>query len=91
MVKILLSYSNFSVEKTDSPGYHTLGRLTRQGIISEESCFGRFFIDSLGYDIPGRLTRRGMIPGEIDSPGNDTPGRLTRRGMIPLGDGLAGG
>ena len=27
------SYSNFSVEKTDSPGYDTPGRLTRRGII----------------------------------------------------------
>ena len=59
---ISLSYSNFSVKKTDSPGYDNQGRLARRGIIPGESCFGGFFIDSPGYDTPGRLTPQSMIP-----------------------------
>ena len=52
---------------------HT-GRLTRWGMTTGESCFGRFYIDSSGYDTPGRLTCGGIIPA---------PGRLTRWGIIP--------
>ena len=58
LVEISLRNSNFSVEKSDSPGYHTVGKLTYLGKL----CFGGFFIDSPGYDTLGRLTRRGMIP-----------------------------
>ena len=60
-----LYYLKISVEKSDSPGYHTreidlpgyhtLGRLTRWGMIPGE-------ISSPGYDTPGRLTRRGKMP-----------------------------
>ena len=43
LVEILLRYSNFSVEKSDSPGYHTQGRLTCRGIIPRWVMFWRIF------------------------------------------------
>ena len=41
--KISPSYSNFSVEKTDSPGYDTPGRFTCLGIIPRGVKFWRIF------------------------------------------------
>ena len=76
LVKISRGYSNFKFKKSDSPGYDTLGRLTRRDIILRED-------QTRWVWYPGEIDPPGMIPRGDWLAGYDTLGRLTRRVWYP--------
>ena len=55
LVKISRGYSNFKFKKSDSPGYDTLGRLTRRDIILRED-------QTRWVWYPGEIDTPSMIP-----------------------------